>query len=67
MERFYKVIRLGIFFLLIYFFMTADWIYTYLETMMDSNTATMWGNFYVAFIFLGIIVSLSFLAWEKKQ
>ena len=67
MERFFKIVSLGIFLVSVYLFITSNWIYDYLETLMDTNTATMWGNFYVAFIFLGIIVSLSFLALEKKR
>ena len=67
MERFFKIVGLGIFLVSVYLFMTANWIYYYLEMLMGTNAATMWGNFYVAFIFLGIIVSLSFLALEKKR
>lgn len=67
MERFFKIVRLGIFLLSVYLFMTADWIYDVLESTMDTNTATMWGNFYVVFLFIGVIAAFTFLFWEKRN
>lgn len=67
MERFYKVVRLGIFFSSVYLFMSAGWIYEYLETLMEVNTATMWGNFYTILLLIAVITSFTFLFWEKKK
>jgi hypothetical protein len=67
MERFFKIVRLGIFFLSIYFFMSANWMYDYLETLMDSNAATLWGNLYTMILLLGVITSFTFLFWSKRK
>jgi hypothetical protein len=67
MERFFKIVRLGIFFLSVYLFMTANWLYDYLETLMNSNAATMWGNLYTMLLFVGVIISFTFLFWSKRK
>ena len=72
MERFYKKVKAKLIAIItmitsVLLFANGMMFYSWLETLTDAKTATIWGNGIIGFLLLSIMISMIFILRSKEN